>query len=267
MTEEILVLGATGKTGRRVVGALETANVAVRKASRATGFDWADPTTWKPFLDGATAAYVIAPEDPAAASPFVELAAASGLSRLVLLSGRGLDRTPPNVFRGMHAAEKAVRESDLSWTILRANNFTQNFSEEIWQQDVQAGRLALPVDDTPEPFVDVHDIAEVAALTLRSPEHHGQTYDLTGPEGVTFEAAVAKIAAATGTEIELVRLTPAAYREVLLSHGLPEEVATELNGMFEAMRNGLLATPADDVTRLLGRPAKSFDAYVSEAWR
>jgi len=267
MTEEILVLGATAKTGRRVVHALEAANVPVRRASRATGFDWTDPTTWKPFLDGATAAYVIAPEDPAAATPFVELASTAGLSRLVLLSGRGLDQTPPDVFRGMHAAEQAVRSSDLPWTILRANNFTQNFSEQIWQPEIDAGHLSLPVDDTPEPFVDVQDIAEVALLALTTPGHAHQTYDLTGPEGVTFAEAVAKIAKARGTRIDLTKLTPAAYRETLLAQGLPEEVATELNGMFEAMRNGHLATPTGDIARLLGHPAKSFDTYVSETWR
>ena len=267
MTEEILVLGATGKTGRRVVRTLEAAGAPLRKASRATGFDWNDQATWKPFLHGATATYVIAPEDPAAAHPFVELAATSGLRRLVLLSGRGLDLTPPDVFRSMHAAEKAVRASDLDWTILRANNFNQNFSEEIWQPEIEAGRLSLPVDDTPEPFVDVQDIAEVAALTLTTDGHQGQTYDLTGPEGVTFTEAVSKIATATARPIELVKLTSAEYREALLAQGAPEEVATELNGMFEAMRKGHLATPTDDIARLLNRPATSFDTYVSETWR
>ncbi|MDX3662877.1 NmrA family NAD(P)-binding protein [Streptomyces sp. ID05-26A] len=265
MTQEILVLGATGKTGRRVVNTLEAAGSVVRKASRATGFDWNDPSTWKPFLHGATAAYVIAPEDPSAASPFVEQAA--GLRRLVLLSGRGLDKTPPEVFQGMHAAEKAVREGTVPWTILRANNFNQNFSEQVWQPEIEAGRLSLPADDTPEPFVDVQDIAEVAALALTTDDHQGQTYDLSGPEGITFESAVAKIAAATGRPVELVKLTRAEYREALLASGAPEEVATELNGMFESMRAGHLATPADDIARLLGRPAKSFDAYVSDTWR
>ncbi|SFR23117.1 Uncharacterized conserved protein YbjT, contains NAD(P)-binding and DUF2867 domains [Lentzea waywayandensis] len=264
---EILVLGATGKTGRRVVRTLEAAGLTPRKASRATGFDWNDPSTWKPFLHGATATYLIAPEDPTLAAQFTELAAASGVRRLVLLSGRGLDKTPPDVFQSMHAAEKAVRASDFTWTVLRANNFNQNFSEEIWQPEIQAGRLSLPVDDTPEPFVDVQDIAEVAALALTTDDHQGQTYDLTGPEGITFAAAVSKIAAATGRPIELVKLTPAEYREALLSQGAPEEVATELNGMFESMRAGVLATPTDDISRLLGRPATSFDAYVSETWR
>lgn len=268
MTQEILVLGATGKTGRRVVRALEAAGAKVRAASRSSAhrFDWSDESTWKPVLDGVTAAYVIAPEDPALAAPFVELARACGVGRLVLLSGRGLDETPEEVFQGMHAAEKAVRASGLSWTILRANNFTQNFSEEVWQAEVEAGRLSLPVDDVPEPFVDIRDIAEVAALALLTDGHDGQIYNLTGPEAITFAAAVEKISAATGRPVELVRLTPDEYRETLLSQGFPEEVATELNGMFEGMRNGLLATPTDDVSRLLGRPATSFDAYVAEAW-
>jgi uncharacterized protein YbjT (DUF2867 family) len=269
MTQEILVLGATGKTGRRVVRVLEAAGAKVRAASRSSAhrFDWADESTWKPALSGATAAYLIAPEDPALAAPFVGLAEASGVQRLVLLSGRGLDQTPDNVFRGMHAAEKAVRWCGVAWTVLRANNFAQNFSEEIWQAEVEAGRLSLPVDDTPEPFVDVQDIAEVAALVLTSNgEHDGRTYDLTGPSSVTFAEALEKISAATGRPIELVKLSPAEYRENLLSHGLPEEVVADLDGMHESMRNGLLATPTDDIARLLGRPATSFDAYVAEAW-
>ena len=265
MTQEILVLGATGKTGRRVVRTLESLDTKVRSASRATGFDWNDPTTWKPFVHGAHAAYVIAPEDPAMAAPFVELAESSGVQRLVLLSGRGLDETPEEFFQGMQAAEKAVRAGTLPWTVLRANNFNQNFSEDVWHPEIRAGRLSLPVDDTPEPFVDVQDIAEVAALALTTDDHHGQTYTLTGPEAITFTEALAKISTATGSPVELARLTPDEYRNLLLSQGVPEQVAAELNEMFDGMRQGRLATPTDDVSRLLGRPATSFDTYVATA--
>jgi uncharacterized protein YbjT (DUF2867 family) len=268
MTQEILVLGATGKTGRRVVRALEAAGANVRAASRSSAhrFDWSDESTWKPALHGVTAAYVIAPEDPALAVPFADLAQAAGVKRLALLSGRALDETPAEFFQGMHAAEAAVRASDLSWTILRANNFTQNFSEEVWHPEIQAGRLSLPVDDTPEPFVDVQDIASVAALVLTTDGHSGQTYNLTGPEAITFATALEKISAATGRPIELVRPTPDEYRESLLSQGASEEVAAELNCMFDSMRNGMLATPTTDIARLLGRPATSFDTYVAETW-
>ncbi|MFI6097646.1 NAD(P)H-binding protein [Lentzea sp. NPDC051213] len=272
MTEEILVLGPTGKTGRRVVRALEALDVQVRAASRSSAlrFDWADESTWQAALSGVTAAYVIPPYDPAAAAPFVALARESGVRRLVLLSGRGLDDTPAEFFAGMHAAEKALHESDLSWTILRANNFNQNFSEEIWQHEVRAGRLALPVDDTPEPFVDVQDIADVAALALTSGEHDGQTYNLTGPAAITFDEALGKISAVVGRQIELVRQTPSEYHESLVALGVSSDEATELGALYAGMRSGLLATPTDDVSRLLGRPAIDFDTYIggaTEAWR
>ncbi|MFS8099461.1 NAD(P)H-binding protein [Lentzea alba] len=269
MTNEILVLGATGKTGRRVVTALKALDVPVRAASRssATRFDWSDSATWHSALSGIFAAYVIAPHDPAAAAPFFKQAAESGVHRVVLLSGRGLDETPVGFFEGMRAAEEAVRASVLSWTILRANNFNQNFSEEIWEPEIRAGRLALPVDDTPEPFVDVQDIADVAALALTSTEHHGQTYNLSGPTAIAFADAIAKISAATGQPVELVKLTPDEYRDFLLSHGVSEPEAAELNTLFAGMRAGLLATPTTDVSDLLGRPATTFDTYVAQIWR
>ena len=266
MSQEILVLGPTGKTGRRVVRALEKAGAQVRAASRSSAvrFDWSDESTWQPALHGVSAAYVIAPYDPAAARPFVDLAKASGVHRLVLLSGRGLDETPPEFFQGMAAAEAAVRAGGLAWTILRANNFNQNFSEDIWESEVRAGRLSLPVDDTPEPFVDVQDIADVAAKALLSNgEHDGQIYNLSGPEAITFATALEKISPA----IELVRLSPAEYRETLLSHGVSEEEVADLDAMFEGLRKGRLATPTDDISRVLGREATSFDTYVANTWR
>lgn len=267
MTEEILVIGPTGKTGRRVVPALAAAGAVVRAASRSSAlrFDWSDESTWKPALDGVSGAYVIAPADPAAAAPFVELAEALGVRRVVLLSGRGLDQTPDDVFPGMHAAEAAVRNSGLQWTILRANNFNQNFSEEIWQPEIRAGRLALPVDDTPEPFVDVQDIADVAARALTTSGHEGRIYDLTGPAALSFATAVEKISAAAQRPIEFVRVTPEEYRDALISHGVTAHEADELNAMYAGMRNGLFATPADDVSRVLGRDPIDFDTYVAGA--
>lgn len=274
MTKEILVLGPTGKTGRRVVRALSEAGAAVRAASRSSAlrFDWSDESTWQPALSGTTAAYVIAPQDPAAAAPFVELAQASGVRRVVLLSGRAITETPSEFFVGMLAAEQALRASGLSWTILCANNFNQNFSEEVWQAEVRAGRLALPMDDTPEPFVDVQDIADVVALALTSSTsaHEGRTYDLTGPTAITFATAIEKISAAVGRPIEFVRVTPEEYRDALLSYGVSKHEAAELNALYEGMRKGLFATPTDDVSRVLGRDAIDFDTYVAgavPAWR
>ena len=258
-----VVLGGTGKTGRRVVAALR--GTPVRAVSRSTEvrFDWSVLDTWAGALAGASSVYVVAPADPAAAEPFVKRATAAGARRFVVLSGRGIDQVP--AFPGMWAAEEAVRASDAEWTILRANNFNQNFSEDLWQAPLRAGRLALPTGAVPEPFVDVQDIADVAAEVLRSGGHHGRVYDLSGPRGLTFGEAVATIASAAGREMRYEEVTPEAYRQSLLAEGFPEEVVDELDVMFAGMRAGHLARPADGVRRVLGRDPVDFREYAARA--
>ena len=116
-----------------------------------------------------------------------------------------------------------MRKSGVEWTIIRPNNFSQNFSEDLWRQPLLAGRLALPMGAAPEPFVDAQDIADVAATLLTSPGHHEQVYDLSGPRALTFDAAVATIARVTGRSIRYVELTPEQYHAELLAEGYPAE--------------------------------------------
>lgn len=165
----------------------------------------------------------------------------------------------------MVAAEQAVRDSGAEWTVIRANNFNQNFDEDLWHLPLRAGRLALPIGPTPEPFIDAQDVAEVAAALLTSDGHHGQVYDLSGPRALTFGEAVATIAEAAGRSIQYVELTPEEYRTELLAEGHSEDTATALNSMFTAMRAGHLAEPTDAVRRVLGRDPIGFAAYAARA--
>ncbi|MCG3042074.1 NAD(P)H-binding protein [Streptomyces sp. S1A] len=263
-TDVILVLGATGKTGRRLVSTLRVAGHPVRAASRSgeVRFDWFDRETWATALGGAAAVYLVAPGDPAPVRPFVEQAVEAGVRRFVALSGRGIDRIPAGLFQGMAAAERAVRDSGAEWTVIRPNNFSQNFDEDLWHAPLRAGRLALPIGSVPEPFVDAQD---VAAVLLTSDGHHGRVYDLSGPRALTFGAAVETIAAAAGRAIRYEELTPREYRAELLAEGVPEEAVEELDAMFAAMRAGHLAEPGDGVQRVLGREPVDFGAYASRA--
>jgi uncharacterized protein YbjT (DUF2867 family) len=165
-----VVLGGTGQTGRRLVAALR--GTPVRAVSRSTEvrFDWSDRETWAGALAGATAVYLVAPAEPELSEVFVKQATAAGVRRFVVLSGRGIDRVQG--FASMRMAEEAVQASDAEWTILRANNFNQNFDEDLWHAPLVAGRLALPMGAVPEPFVDVQDVAHVAAALLTSRRHH-----------------------------------------------------------------------------------------------
>lgn len=263
----ILVLGGTGKTGRRLVHTLRAAGRTVRAASRAgeTRFDWSTQDTWAAALAGVSAVYLMAPGEPELAEPFVKQAVSVGVRRFVALSARGIDRLPTDFFQGMTAAERAVRDSGAEWTIIRPNNFNQNFDEDLWQAPLRAGRLALPMDATPEPFVDAQDIADVAAALLTEDGHHGAVYDLSGPRALTFASAVETIARAAGREIRFVSLTPAEYRAELLAEGLPAEVAAELNALFAGMRAGHFTEPADGVRRVLGRDPVDFGTYATRA--
>lgn len=261
-----LVLGATGKTGRRVAGRLRMRQVPVRAASRSsqTPFDWSDPATWDAALCGVSAAYLVAPGTPGPAHDFVARAEAAGVQRLVLLSGRGADTWGDSAFGlDMLDAEEAVRASTLEWTILRPNNFAQNFSEELWRAPVLAGELALPADNVAEPLIDIEDVADVAATVLMEPGRHAkQVYELSGPRAITFAEAAELISVATDTSVAYRPISPAEYTDALVRDGLTRDDAHHISEMFVMMQRGLLAAPTDGVATVLGRPPRTFEDYV-----
>src|ERR671912_1223530 len=196
-----LVLGGTGKTGRRVAQRLKARGVPTRVGSRSgePPFDWEDDATWEPALQNVGSVYVsyypdlAVPGAVAAVRSFAELAVASGVRRLVLLSGRG----QPEAER----AEQAVRDTGAALTILRSTWFMQNFSEDYMLEHVLSGEIRLPGGDLPTPFLDADDIADVAVAALLDDRHAGQLYELTGPRSLTFADAAAVIAEAAGREV------------------------------------------------------------------
>lgn len=266
-TDTTLVLGATGKTGRRVAARLRMRGTPIRTASRSspTPFDWADPGGWDAALTGATAVYLIAPPVAGPVHDFVAHATAAGARRVVLLSGRGADTWGDSEFgRDMRDAEAAVRGSALEWTVLRASNFDQNFDEDLFHAPLTAGELALPTGDIPEPFLDAEDVADAATTVLTEPGRHaGRVYELTGPRALTFAEAVELIARAADQPITYRELTPAAYLAALADQGWDPGAAEHVTAMFDLMARGLFAAPTDDVATLLGRPARPFEDYVA----
>lgn len=265
MEPDISVLAASGKSGRRVAAALRAEGHPVRAASRtaAVRFDWQDEDTWPAVTEGAGALYLVAPEDPTPLPSFVELVAEAGVSRVVLLSGRGVETWNGRFGHAMAAAEDLVRGSDLSWTVLRANNFMQNFTEDVWHEPMLTGRLALPTGGVAEPFIDLDDLAAVAAHVLTTDRYAGRILDLSGPAALTYDDAVATIAAAAGRPIRFEEISPSAYADELRAGGLPEEWVAELGGMFDVTREGAVAHPTTAVEDVLGRPPRAFADWVA----
>ena len=263
-TGRVLVLGGTGKTGRRVAERLEAKGVPVRIGSRSAtpAFDWNNDATWAACLQDVEAAYITYAPDLAmpgatdAIQAFVDLAKQQGVQRLVLLSGRGEAEA--------QACERIVQGSGLDWTVVRASWFFQNFSEGAFIDMVHAGRITLPAGDIPEPFVDVDDIAEVAVAAITEPGHVGEVYEVTGPRMMTFAEVAAELSEAIGSRIDYVQVPHDAFVQGAQASGAPKEVVWMLDYLFSTVLDGRNAHLTDGIQRALGRPPKDFAAYARE---
>ncbi len=260
----VLVLGATGKTGRRIVSSLETLGVPVRLGSRSASpsFDWNNSANWDECLEGVTKIYINYAPDLAmpgatdAISELVRRARAAEVEHLVLLSGRGEEEA--------QACEAIIQDSGIDWTIVRASWFNQNFSEGAFVDMVQAGQITLPDVSTPEPFVDVNDIAEVAVVALTQPGHAGELYEVTGPRMLSLADIAAELSNATGRTIEYTPVPHDAFVQSVADSGAPQDVLWMLDYLFATVLDGRNAYTTDGVQRALGREPKDFADYARD---
>lgn len=261
----VLVTAAQGRTGRQVARALGAEGHTVRAGSRSgpVRFDWADPGTWDAALAGVDAAYLAYLPDigaPQAADALGELsrrAAAAGVRHLALLSARGQDAA--------RAAEDAVRGGGTGWTVLRAAWFAQNFSEGPLVPGILAGGLVFPAGEVAEPFLDARDLGAVVARVLGSGGAYlGRTLELTGPRAVSFRAAMAEVSRAAGRPLGYTPVTPAAYRSVLVSFGVPEGEAAFLTAVFAQLLDGRNTPVTDGVREVLGREPVAFGRFAAQ---
>lgn len=257
-----LVLGGTGKTGRRVAERLKARGVLTRISSRSgtPSFDWDDPNTWEATLDGVDAAYISFAPDLAipgatdAIRAFVEKAVKQGVQRLVLLSGRGEEEA--------QRCERIVQNAGVEWTIVRASWFNQNFSEGEFLGMILDGEITLPAADIPEPFVDVDDIADVAVAALTESGHNGEIYEVTGPRMLTFTEVAEEISHAIGREVQFIQIPQKALAAGIAESGAPEDIAWLLNYLFDTVLDGRNAYVCDGVQRALGREPIDFAEYT-----
>jgi len=264
-TKKILVLGSNGKTGRRVAARLqqiETIEVRLGSRSEKTPFDWEKPELWKAALQDIHTVYITFQPDLAvpfattAIEIFTRLATASGVQKMVLLSGRGEKEA--------QVCEEIVKKNAKNWTIVRASWFNQNFSESFFLDPILAGIVALPRAEALEPFTDADDIAAVVTASLLEEKHNGKTYELTGPRLLTFQQAVQEIAEASGRNISFQELTLSQYIQMLQEYQIPEDHIWLVNYLFEHVLDGRNSSITNDIEKVLGRKAKDFKTYAQE---
>lgn len=261
----VLVLGANGKTGSRVMQKLMALHVAVRAGSRSASprFDWDDKSTWNAALENIESVYVCFQPDLAVpgadqiVQEFCDLARNSGVKKLVLLSGRGEKEA--------EVCEEIVKNSGLSWTIARASWFNQNFSESFLLEPIMDGFVALPVGNVKEPFIDVDDIADVVVAALTEEGHEGKLYELTGPRLISFQEAIQEIATATGRNIQYMNITLEAYTKYMEDAQIPQDYIALISYLFTEVLDGRNESATNGMEEALGRKAKDFSDYVREA--
>ncbi|MER7915672.1 MULTISPECIES: NAD(P)H-binding protein [unclassified Streptomyces] len=271
----IVVTGATGNVGRTLTQALAEAGERVTAVSRHTAevphgvrhvrADLAEPQTLAPVLDGAKALFLLLSGDlhapGAGPAGIVDLAAASGVRRVVLLSSQGVATRPLGPTRiAMRELEDALRGSGLDRAVLRPGGFASNAF--AWAESVRAhGVVAAPFGDVGVPVVDPADIAEVAAACLLDDRHNGGVFELTGPEVITPRQQARAIAAALGSPVRFHELTREEAKAEM-TRFVPPELADDTLDIIGAP-NSAESRISPDVERVLGRAPRPFGDWVA----
>ena len=265
MKHNVLVIGGTGKTGRRVVERLhETGhNVQVGSRNGTPAFNWEDPTSYARALKGMDRAYIVYYPDLAvhgsreAIEKLTEAALKEGLEKVVLLSGKGEKEA--------EACEEIVANSGLNYTLVRASWFNQNFSEGAFLESVLAGQVALPMPEAEIPFVDADDIADIVAKVLVDDTYNGQTITVTGPRKMTWDEVVEVMSAGIGREVKYLPVSIDEFKGGMKAAGLPDSYIWLFGYLFEeVLGNPENQEVSADVERVLGRTATDFKEYVEK---
>jgi uncharacterized protein YbjT (DUF2867 family) len=260
-----LLIGGTGKTGRRVAQRLTAMGHPVRIGSRLAtpAFDWTDPAGWPDAVAGCDAAYVTFQPDiglpgaDAVVGAFARVAVAAGCRRLVLLSGRGEEAA--------RHAEDAVIASGAEWTVVRSSFFVQNFTESFWAEELAQGSLTMVAHQVGEPFVDIDDLADVVVTALTDPGQVGTVHEVTGPRLVTFGEIAEEVGTLIGRRVSYTELDPDAFIGALVATGLPEPDAAGLSYMFTEVLDGRNAHVTSTVRDLLRREPRDVTEVLKEA--
>src|SRR5580698_9449766 len=272
---QVLVLGATGKTGSRVAERLSAQEVNVRTAARSGAdvrFDWDNQATWEQTLRGATGLYLVSPilriDFADLVGRFLDQAERAGVRNVTYLSAYGMEHAPAEV--ALRAVELDL-ESRGSFThsIVRPAWFMQNFSE-TFLKPVE-DEIVVPGGTGGEAFVSAEDIASVAAATLAEPERHaGRAYAPTGPESLTLDEAARIISAAAGRTIVYRDTDRTEWVGAMVRSGVPAEYGEVLHALTETIASGRGAQPNDDVLAATGAAPVSFADFAAKtapAWK
>jgi (4-alkanoyl-5-oxo-2,5-dihydrofuran-3-yl)methyl phosphate reductase len=276
----ILVTGATGTVGSEVVKQLldagEKVRVLVRNPAKAAEKlgpnveiargDLERPETLDAAFAGVDKAFILsAGEDvPKLEGNAYAAAEKAGVKHIVNLSVQGADMEPGIALARWHrASEEKLKATTMAWTLLRPGNFSSNAL--MWAESIKSqGAVYYPTGEGKTVPIDPRDIAAVAVKALTTPGHEGKAYNLTGPEALSGAEQVAKISAAIGKPLTFVDVPDSVARDGMLKSGMPERLVDALMELMGIIRAGYTGTVQPTVEEVLGRKARTFDAWVQD---
>ena len=290
MDTTVLVTGATGKVGRRLVPMLVRRGVTVRAAGRSAlgerpgvepvRFDWSDEDTYESARKGVDAMYLVAGPIPQSEHAYrvralLDGAAERGVGRVVLLSTFGVDQAAAD--DPLRRIEIAVESAGVPFTVLRPVAFMQNFSEGLrWRESFVEGirerdEIMDPGGDGVVSYVSAGDIAAIAAVALTEDGHGSRAYTPVGPEALTLAEVAEQISWVAGRRIRYVEIDRTSVRDALVAAGAPAEAAEHNSRLYvHAHSSGALGLLNDDVLNVTGRPPVGFAEFAADAaaaWR
>jgi uncharacterized protein YbjT (DUF2867 family) len=286
----LLITGPTGNVGAELVDILARQVDAVprRIASRhadtlprlddatveASRLDFFDRTTWDAALDGVTRLFLLFPLPGNRAAreavvPFLRAAQDAGCEHVVYVSVFGADRAR---FIPHYKVEAAIRESSMTFTVLRCSFFMQNLHRHISTHGVdivERGELFIPAGAGRTTFLDARDAAAVAALALLEPDdHRNAVHHLTGPEALSMEHVAAALTKALGYPVTYTRPGLIAFVRRLRRRGVGWDSVGFMSAVYLLTRFGQNQPITDDVRRLLDRPPRGLAEFIHDnAWR
>jgi len=269
----ILVTGATGTIGSNVVRLLTERDVPFRAMSRTPAADlpnkvqadFTDPASLASAVTGIDTIFLVtAPPVP---SPIHDLALlkaarAANVAKIVKLSAIGTgEHFEDAVVGAWHlAAEQAIEDSGLAWTVLRPTSFASNFLQ--YRDLINTGDpIPNMLGSAEQAVVDPRDVAEVAVEALVNEAHNGQRYDLTGPELLTFEDQATIMGKILNHQVKTLTVDA---RTHLQAAGMPPESTEAVAIGTGWARAGGAAYVTDQVSSILNRPARTFEQWATD---
>jgi uncharacterized protein YbjT (DUF2867 family) len=280
----ILIIGATGPTGKEAVAQLVNRGQKVRAVTRdpekaaamaelagaeIVAGDSSNVASLTSAFEGVDKVYLVPPTDrnwDQLQSAIVEAARAAGVAHIVKMSAIGAGPDQPSMSLSFHwQGEVDIEDAGIAYTFIRPNSFFQNTLFDAPTINAE-GKFYSCVGDAQFAKIDTRDIGEVVAKVLSEDGHQGKIYELTGPEPLTYSDIAVTLSSAVGRSIEYVDMAADDYAGALETAGFPGWLAKEFADIYGRgfYRDSGGAYTTDTVERLLGRPPRAFSEFARD---